>query len=82
MKTRDPLSPVLRDNIVSLSRAFAKARGIKQATVSRLIRGDMYFLQNYSRGKVSVTTKKYDEIVDYFITHWPENTPMPQIREP
>jgi hypothetical protein len=81
MTKRTPLSPVLRENVAALAKAFAKANGIKPATVSRKIRGDMHFLKNYTGGKVSVTTKKYDEIIDYFYDNWPENTPMPQIRE-
>lgn len=74
------ISPVMRDNIVRLAKAFAKERGIKLATLSRLIRGDMYFLKNYSRGKISVTTKKYDEIMQWFEDNWPETIPMPPIK--
>ncbi len=79
MTKRPHASSVLRQNIVDLAKAFAKARGIKQATVSRLIRGDMHFLKNYTHDKVSVTVRKHDEIMDYFYDHWPENTPMPPI---
>jgi hypothetical protein len=79
MTTLSPRSPILRQNIVVLSKAFAKARGIKLSTLSRLIRGDMYFLRDYSSGKISVTIKKYDEIIEYFVKHWPANTPMPKL---
>ena len=72
--------PVLRQNIVNLANAFAKARGIKEATVSRLIRGDMHFLKDYGRGRISVTVKKYDDIVNYFFDNWPDDTPMPPLR--
>ena len=75
-----PLSPVLRQNIIVLAKAFAKARGIKLSTLSRMIRGDMYFLQDYAAGEISVTTKKYDEIIQYFEEHWPDKTPMPKIQ--
>lgn len=80
METIHPISPIYRQNVIDLAKAFAKARGIKPATVSRLIRGDMHFLKNYSNRKVSVTMKKYDEIIKYFVDNWPENTPMPKIR--
>jgi hypothetical protein len=79
MTIRPHASDVLRQNIVALAKVFAKAHGIKQATVSRKIRGDMHFLKNYTQGKVSVTVKKHDEIIDYFYDNWPENTPMPPI---
>lgn len=81
MMTPTPVSPVLRQNVVSLATAFAKARNIKLATVSRKIRGDIHFLNDYRSGKISVTSKKYDEIIKYFCDNWPTGTPMPQIKE-
>lgn len=76
-----PIDPILRANIMSLAKAFAKGRGIKLATVSRLVRGDPYFLQDLSSGKCGVTSWKYDEVVTYFEKHWPLGTVMPKIRE-
>lgn len=69
----------MRGNIVRYAKSYVRAKGIKLATLSRHVRGDMYFLDDYAAGKISVTTKKYDEIMQWFEDHWPENTPKPKI---
>ena len=78
----DPITPTARSNIAILAKAFGHARGIKPATVSRLIRGDMNFLRNFTSGKVGMTLTKYDEVMQWFEDHWPEGHDMPNIKRP
>ena len=76
-----PISPVLRDNIEVLAKAYAKAKGIKLTTVSRLVRGDPHFLADFIKGNISVTAKKYDEIVQWFEDNWIVGKHKPKIAE-
>jgi hypothetical protein len=66
---------------VVLAKAFAKARGIKMTTVSKLIRDDAVWYRNFAAGKVFLTSSKYDDILKYFDHHWPKGAPMPKITE-
>lgn len=75
-----PLGPVLRDNIGALAFAYTKAKGIQMSTLSRYIRGDMYFLEDYLAANVSVTVKKYDEIIAWFDDRWPQGVAKPKIK--
>jgi hypothetical protein len=74
-------APILRQNVLALARVYAKHRGIKPTTLSRHIRGDMYFLADYAKGNIGVTIQKYDEIRQWFEDHWPKDKPMPKMRE-
>jgi hypothetical protein len=74
-------APIMRRNLLALARVYAKHRGIKLSTLSRHIRGDMYFLEDYAKKKIGVTDRKYDEIRQWFYGNWPTGLPFPKMRE-
>lgn len=72
-----PLGDSLAENLLTMARVYAKARKIKLASVSRFAHGDSRAFQNLSRGKGSITLRKYDSSMGWLFGHWPEGEPFP-----
>ena len=77
------ITPLLRNNLLTMARAYAALADVKLSTVSRMCHGDPPWLDNLAAAKpVGFTTRKYDDAMDWFRTNWPENQPMPKVYEP
>ena len=66
----------LRDNLRRLAAAYAAAMEIEVVTTARLATGDWRFFARLDAG-ASFTAKKYDAVVDWFASHWPDKVPWP-----
>lgn len=76
------IAPILQYNITILAKSYAKARGgIKLTTVSKRIRGDAHFLEDYIAGRIGITTRKADDILQWFEDHWPDGAGKPTLKE-
>ena len=75
-----PLSPICRDNLLILATIYAKANGLPLDKVSKRFYGQNGFLRSFKAGKVSLSLRKFDEIVDKFRADWPADTPWPSLR--
>lgn len=86
---------ILREYLLRLARLYAKARGIKMTTVSRLSHGDRHFLNDIAEQakkdrrrsertgrQGSMTLRKMDEVIGWFTTpaNWPKGN-MPALPE-
>lgn len=75
--------PAMRDNLLTLARAYAKARGIKLSTLSRFAHGDPPFFDKLGKAKaVGFTVRKYDQAMQWFRNNWPDDLPWPDIWNP
>lgn len=74
-----PIAPVYYKNLILYAQAFAKAAGIKVATVSRRVHSDPKFFEQLKAGKVSTTFRKYDEMMAWFDSNWPDGAPRPKL---
>lgn len=85
--TKPKVEPILRQNLLRLADAFIagrKASGgrkIGVSTLSRLAHNDPWFFDRLSRGEIGFTARKYDEVVEWFKTNWPEGVAWPAIFE-
>lgn len=52
-----------RKYLLELARKVAKKRGVSLATVARDVHGSHDFLDRFNAGEVSVTIRKFDEMV-------------------
>ncbi len=66
----------LRANLLSCAKAYAEAQGLEVVTVARLAAGDWRFFERMQNGR-GFTARKYDEVVAWFSSHWPERVAWP-----
>lgn len=71
-----------RDNLIKVSIAYGKAarsRGkpLNIRQVSKRFYGNDAFLDKFRRGDVSMSLKKFDEIIEAFRAQWPEGAKWP-----
>ena len=76
------ITPICRENVVSLASAYAAAQNVKISTVSRMCHSDPKFLEDFAKGAISVTLRKYDAIMEWFDTNWPANVEKPPVQSP
>ena len=74
------MEKTLRDNLMSLAFAYAKARGVALTTVSRQIHGNVNFLNDYGDDYISITVSKYAEMVIRMRETWPKGSPRPRMK--
>lgn len=67
----------LRHHLTSLAEAYGRARRLELVTVARLATGDWRFFDRVSGG-ASFTARKYDAILAWFATNWPEGVDWPE----
>ena len=67
-------------NLVAIARAYGKATGRSLSSVSKEVYGQATFFERASRGEVSVTLSKLDDMLDWFGEHWPKGTRAPLLR--
>ena len=67
----------LANHLLTLSERFCAARELGEATVGRLCAADGPFFSRIREGK-TFTAKKYDEVVAWFSSNWPEKADWPE----
>lgn len=67
-----------RRYLLTLAKQFAKAEDISLNAVSRRMHGAAHFLDEFESGKISVTLRKYDEMVRKFKRRWPDRLAWPE----
>jgi len=78
-----PLGPILKSNLLALAHAYCNATGASIATVSRYATNDSDTLTRLKSDRsASITLRKYDEAIAWFVSHWPANTKRPRIYDP
>jgi len=80
-----PISPICRQNVLALARAYMKRRKpqLRLSTVSSLAHGDPKAFEKLAAGKESsLTTRKYDDVMAWFDAHWPEDIERPETHDP
>lgn len=77
--------PILRRNLIILSRYYCKARHIKLTTLALLANADGRFFEELGKRhtktgrRASFTVRKYDLLIAWFIKNWPRDTDMPDL---
>jgi hypothetical protein len=67
-----------RDYLLAVAKTFAKAENLELATVSRRFHGAVYFLEDFKNGSVTITLRKFDEMLAEFERHWPRGVKWPK----
>ena len=73
-------SKLCRDNITTVARAYAQAKGVSLSAVSKEFYGKSSFLDGFGRGEVTVSVEKYGEMVERFAASWPDGAKWPLLR--
>ncbi len=67
----------LANHLLTLSNAFCKAKDLGESTVGRHCAADSRFFSRIRDGK-TFTAKKYDEVVSWFSSNWPDGYDWPK----
>lgn len=67
----------LANHLLALSEAFCSARELGETTVGRHCAADSRFFARIRSGK-TFTAKKYDEVVAWFSSNWPDGSDWPR----
>lgn len=70
------MEQALAAHLIALGEAFAEAKKLELATVGRLCAADSRFFSRIREGK-TFTVKKYDEVVGWFSSNWPNGAVWP-----
>lgn len=71
-------TPILRANLLALAEAFISATGRTEEAVARAAHGDPPFFERLRNGE-GFTTRKHDDVLQYFADNWPEGVEMPML---
>lgn len=66
----------LANHLLALASRYAAAKGLEESTVGRLSAADGRFFARLRDGK-TFTAKKYDEVVRWFLSNWPDKAEWP-----
>lgn len=66
----------LANHLLTLGARFASVRKLEESTVGRLCASDARFFSRIRDGK-TFTAKKYDDVIAWFVTEWPEFVEWP-----
>jgi hypothetical protein len=67
----------LRSNLLACAEIFASNKQIGLSTLGRIAAGDWRFFNNLSADDKTFTARKYDEVLAWFSSHWPESAAWP-----
>jgi hypothetical protein len=71
------MAPKLTKNLLTLAFAHVGATGGALSSLSKKAHSDSVFFDRLSRGEISFSVRKYDQIVVWFYRHWPDGVPWP-----
>ena len=74
------IAKILRDNLVTLAKTYAKATGSTLAAVSKRFYGNEGFFADFRAGETSISIDKYDAVVKSFQAEWPKDREWPFLR--
>ena len=66
------MEKIMRAYMLKAAKKFASAHSLSMATVSRRFHGTDTFFDDFQAGKVSITLRKWDQIMQRFSEVWPE----------
>lgn len=75
------VEPPLIRNLLTLAKAYAGHKGLGLSTVGRYSHGSSDIFEKLEAGQVSVTLKKYDQMVAYLDENWPDDLKRPKLKE-
>lgn len=67
-----------RDYLLAVATAYGKAEKLALSTVSRRFHGADHFLGAFERGEVTITLRKFDEMLASFSAAWPKGVKWPK----
>jgi hypothetical protein len=67
----------LRTNLLTCAAIYAGKREIGLSTLGRLAAGDWRFFDNLSKDDKTFTARKYDEVLVWFSSNWPDGLEWP-----
>ena len=67
----------MRQNFLLIASAYCVVAGLSESYVSQKVYKKHDFIKNYREGKVSVSVRRYFELIDWFRGNWPEGAPWP-----
>lgn len=71
---------ICRDNLRLLVQAYGRATGTPVGQISKRFYGNVKFLREFLKGKQSMSIKKFDQVVQTFLKHWPLEADWPHLR--
>lgn len=66
----------LARHLLTLAGRYGDVRDLSESTIGRFCASDGRFFRNIREGK-TFTAKKYDEVMAWFVTNWPEFVEWP-----
>lgn len=73
------IADVCRKNLMALATSYQRATGNSLEYVSKTFYGNRKFLDEFKRGKCSLSIKKFDEMVELFRKEWPDTAEWPYL---
>jgi len=70
----------LADNLLTLAFKFSELKRLELSTVGKNCAADARFFTRIKDGK-TFTARKYDNVIEWFSTHWPDNAAWPDAIE-
>lgn len=70
------MEQALRDHLLTCAGAFVATGRLQLSTLSKRAAGDWRYFQRLADGG-NFTARKYDEVMAWFSTHWPEEAEWP-----
>lgn len=75
--SKSAMEAELRQNLLRLAEAFAQAAGIGLPTLAQRSAGDWRFFDRLRDDEKTFTARKYDEVVEWFSSNWPDGMVWP-----
>lgn len=67
----------IKDNLLAICDAYAKATGLSDATISRQFHGHRKFFEGLRSGASAMNLDKLDPLLAKFAAAWPADAPWP-----
>lgn len=74
------METICRRYLMRVATKFAELNGLSLNTVSRRFHGAVSFLDDFNAGSVTITLRKYDQMVREFRRAWPKGRKWPEMR--
>jgi hypothetical protein len=75
------IEPIMKANLLLLARAYVGAKGLSLASLARIAHGDWPFFERLVEDRGSISARKYDEVMAWFVKNWPKDLAWPAVRE-
>lgn len=69
----DGMEKFCRSALLRVAKRYGKVTGLHLNTVSRRFHGAVGFLGDFQSGKVTITLRKYDQMMREFRREWPKD---------